>query len=97
MLVQHLSEFNLEQALFEVNEDYEIKVAETLDEAYKLLEVGFEYVTDMEGKKTVQEAKMTFALIQSIEKLLGLFILHFFVFVILNRSFNMSFVFVNKT
>lgn len=36
---------NLEKALFQnVDEDYHVKVAETLDEACKLLEVGFEYV-----------------------------------------------------
>jgi hypothetical protein len=33
------------KALFQnVDEDYHVKVAETLDEACKLLEVGFEYV-----------------------------------------------------
>ena len=48
---------NLEQAIFEVNEDYHVKVAETLDEACKLLEVGFEYVTDIEGKKLFRKRK----------------------------------------
>jgi hypothetical protein len=48
---------NLEQAIFEINEDYEIKTAETLDDACKLLEVGFEYVTDMEGKKLFRKRK----------------------------------------
>jgi integrase len=48
---------NLEQAIFEINEDYEVKIAETLDQACKLLEVGFEYVTDMEGKKLFRKRK----------------------------------------
>jgi integrase len=48
---------NLEQAIFETNEDYEVKTAETLDDACKLLEVGFEYVTDMEGKKLFRKRK----------------------------------------
>jgi integrase len=48
---------NLEQAIFEANDDFEVKIAETLDEACKLLEVGFEYVTDMEGKKLFRKRK----------------------------------------
>ena len=40
-----------------LNEDYDIKVAETLDEACKLLEVGFEYVTDMDGKRLCGKRK----------------------------------------
>ena len=48
---------NLEQAIFEVNDDYDVKIAETLDEACKLLEVGFEYVTDMNGKKLFRKRK----------------------------------------
>lgn len=32
-------------------------VAESLEEACKLLEVGFEYVTDMEGKKVFRKRK----------------------------------------
>ena len=48
---------NLEQAIFEVNDDYDVKIAETLDEACKLLEVGFEYVTDMNGKKLFRKHK----------------------------------------
>jgi len=43
---------NLEKALFQnANDEYHVKVAQTLEEATKLLEVGFEYVTDMEGAK----------------------------------------------
>jgi integrase len=48
---------NLEQAIFEVNDDYEVKTAENLDDACKLLEVGFEYVTEMEGKKLFRKRK----------------------------------------
>jgi integrase len=48
---------NLEQAIFEIAEDYEVKIAETLDDACKLLEVGFEYVTDMDGKKMFRKRK----------------------------------------
>lgn len=48
---------NLEQAIFDINEDYEVKVAENLADACKLLEVGFEYVTDMEGKKLFRKRK----------------------------------------
>ena len=47
----------LEQAIFEANDDYEIKTAETLDQACKLLEVGFEYVTEMEGRKIFRKRK----------------------------------------
>ena len=48
---------NLEQAIFEANDDYEVKTAETLDDARKLLEVGFEYVTDMDGMKLFRKRK----------------------------------------
>jgi hypothetical protein len=43
---------NIEHAIFnEVNGEFHVKVASTLEEACKLLEVGFEYVTDMEDEK----------------------------------------------
>jgi hypothetical protein len=43
---------NLEQAVFATeNEEFKVKAASSLDEACKLIEVGFEYVTDMDGKK----------------------------------------------
>jgi hypothetical protein len=48
---------NLEQAIFEINEDYDVKIAESLDNACKLLEVGFEYVTEMDGKKLFRKRK----------------------------------------
>jgi hypothetical protein len=48
---------NLEQAIFEVSDDYVVKTASTIDEASKLLEVGFEYVTEMDGKKLFRKRK----------------------------------------
>ena len=36
---------------------YHVKVAHSLDEACKLLEVGFEYVTDMDGAKIFRKRK----------------------------------------
>ena len=41
------------------DEDYEfhVKVAESLDEACKLLEIGFEYVIDMDGNKLFRKRK----------------------------------------
>jgi len=49
---------NLEQAVFDdIKDEYVVKVAATLDEASKLLEVGFEYVTDMDGKKLFRKPK----------------------------------------
>jgi len=49
---------DLEKAIFkETNDEFTVKVAETLDEACKLLEVGFEYITDMEGKKIFRKRK----------------------------------------
>ncbi len=47
-----LQYINTEQAVFQTrNDEFHVKVAETLDEACKLLEVGFEYVTEIDGKK----------------------------------------------
>jgi len=49
---------DLEKAIFrEANDEFTVRVAEDLDEACKLLEVGFEYVTDMEGKKLFRKRK----------------------------------------
>jgi len=48
---------NLEQTIFEATDDYEVKIAENLDDACKLLEIGFEYFTDMEGKKLFRKRK----------------------------------------
>jgi integrase/recombinase XerD len=49
---------NLEKALFQnADEEFHVKVAENLDEACKLLEVGFEYVTDINGAKLFRKRK----------------------------------------
>jgi integrase len=49
---------NMEQLLFKTeNDEFHVKTAESLDEACKLLEVGFEYVTDMDGKKLFRKRK----------------------------------------
>ena len=49
---------NLEKALFQNTDDeFHVKVAQNLDEACKLLEVGFEYVTDMDGAKLFRKRK----------------------------------------
>jgi hypothetical protein len=49
---------NLEKAIFQnADEEYHVKVAETLDEACKLLEVGFEYVTEINGAKLFKKRK----------------------------------------
>jgi site-specific recombinase XerD len=49
---------NLEKALFQnADEEFYVKVAQNLDEACKLLEVGFEYVTDINGAKLFRKRK----------------------------------------
>ena len=48
---------NLEQAIFEANDQYDVKLASTVEEACKLLEVGFEYVTEMDGRKLFRKRK----------------------------------------
>jgi len=49
---------NLERALFQnVDDEFHVKVAHNLDEACKLLEVGFEYVTDMDGAAIFRKRK----------------------------------------
>jgi integrase len=49
---------NLEKVLFQNTDDeFHVKVAQSLDEACKLLEVGFEYVTDMNGAKLFRKRK----------------------------------------
>lgn len=49
---------NLEQAAFATeSNEFHVKVAKTLEEACNLLEVGFEYVTDMDGKKLFRKRK----------------------------------------
>jgi integrase len=49
---------NLEQAIFKDTIDqFHVKVADSLDDACKLLEVGYEYVTDTDGKKLFRKRK----------------------------------------
>jgi len=48
----------LDKALFDTEKDeFHVKVARTLDEACKLLEAGFDYVTDMEEGKIFRKRK----------------------------------------
>jgi integrase len=48
----------LENSLFQTkDDDFHVAVAKTLDEACKLLEVGFEYVTDMDTVKLFRKRK----------------------------------------
>jgi len=45
-------------ALFkDINDGFTVKVAESIDEACKLVEVGFEYVCEMENKKLFRKRK----------------------------------------
>ena len=49
---------DLEIALFkEVNDGFTAKIAESIDEACKLIEAGFEYVCEMEEKKLFRKRK----------------------------------------
>jgi integrase len=54
-----LQYINLEAALYHNsnNHDFHVKIAETISEDCKLLETGFEYVTDMDGKKLFRKRK----------------------------------------
>jgi integrase len=49
---------NLDQALFgEANDEYHVKVAETVEEATNLIAVGYEYVSTMENKQIYRKRK----------------------------------------
>ncbi len=49
---------NIEQAVFsESDQEFHVKVADSVEEACKLLEVGFEFVCDMESKKLFRKRK----------------------------------------
>ena len=50
---------NLEAAIYHNNntDDFHVKVAATIEEACKLIETGFEFVTDMDGKKLFRKRK----------------------------------------
>jgi integrase len=49
---------NIEQALFQnTNEEFHVATARTVEEACRLVELGFEYVTDMDGIKIFRKRK----------------------------------------
>ena len=49
---------NIEQAIFTESEDkFHVKVADSLEDERKLLEVGYEFVTDINGKKLFRKRK----------------------------------------
>jgi integrase len=49
---------NTESALWlQSNDGFTCKIADTIEEATKLIEIGFEYVTDMDGKKLFRKRK----------------------------------------
>jgi integrase len=49
---------NMEQVLFsEKVDDFHVKAVDTVEEAMALLEVGFEYVTEIDGKKLFRKRK----------------------------------------
>jgi len=51
---------NLEAAIFTDNDEFYVSIAESLEQACKLLEVGFEYVTDVDGKNPFGKRKWRF-------------------------------------
>ena len=49
---------HLEAAIFKSgNDEFTVRTAKTVEEAKKLLEVGFEYVTEVEGVKLFRKRK----------------------------------------
>ncbi len=49
---------NLEHALFQgINDEFHVKTAKTVEEACKLVEVGFEYVTIVDGVQIFRKRK----------------------------------------
>jgi integrase/transposase-like protein len=49
---------DIEKATFKnTNDEFTVRVTDDLEEACKFLEVGFEYVTDMDGKKVFRKRK----------------------------------------
>jgi len=49
---------NMEKVFFsESTEEYTVKVTSTIEESCKLIEVGFEFVTEMDGKKIFRKRK----------------------------------------
>jgi hypothetical protein len=49
---------NLEQTLFrDSNDEYHVKVGETIEEATKLISVGYEYISTMDNKQFFRKRK----------------------------------------
>jgi len=50
---------HLEKAIYNAsdNDEWSVKAARTVDEAAKLISVGFEYVTEVEGFKLFRKRK----------------------------------------
>jgi hypothetical protein len=48
---------HLAKGLANYSEEYTVKIASTIDEFTALLESGFEYVSDYEGKKVLRKRK----------------------------------------
>ena len=49
---------NMEKMVFDgPTDDYIVKVVETLDDAIKLMQVGFEFHCEMDGKKLFRKRK----------------------------------------
>ncbi len=49
---------NIEKSLFQnMNDEFTAKVAHTVDEACRLIEVGFEYVTNIDNAKLFRKRK----------------------------------------
>jgi hypothetical protein len=50
---------NLENTVFndKRNDEFTVRVAKNVTEAYKLIESGFDYVTDMDGQKLFRKRK----------------------------------------
>jgi len=48
----------IENALFQnTNDDFHVRTAKTVEEACRLFEVGFEYVTEIDGVKIFRKRK----------------------------------------
>jgi hypothetical protein len=51
-------DITIENALFtEANDEFHVRTAKTVEEACKLVEVGFEYVTEIDGVKIFRKRK----------------------------------------
>jgi hypothetical protein len=49
---------NLERAIFKTsNDEFTVRAVKSVDETCKLVEVGFEYVTEIDGKKIFRKRK----------------------------------------